>query len=199
MYHNKIQLADNFTVSNQIRSLEFLFEEIYKQRKELEKLKIGDSSFDIIKKIRNISSEVYSVCEITNQLMITFLRNDDRYRGTELRRGFNDNFKIIFKADKQGLKDVGIIYKDKYVKSIYGFAQNWYVDFHDIRTQETHYELGNVKRVEKEWIYTNNNRNGVSKQLYTNPKDTIEISVSQYLVLIDSFIRMKEIVSEVIV
>ena len=60
---------------------------------------------------------------------------------------------------------------------------------HDIRTQETHYEIGSIKNKDGVIWYSNNNRNGISKDLYTNPNNIIEIQLIELLKIIDKFLK----------
>lgn len=152
---------------------------------------------NIIFLIRNIASEIYSTCEIINELFIAIYRNDDRYRGSNLSNGFNSNFKKIYKAHITS-NILNGIYSDKLLNYFYFQCSEWYIMLHDIRTQETHYEIGSIKSEEGVFWYNNNNRNGISKDLYTNPKNVIEIKLAGLLDIIDKFLKSIDFIKEIL-
>ena len=94
-----------------------------------------------------------------------------------IRGGFNDNFKEVYNAFVKRDKEIGGVYKDKFISSFFYDARNWFIMLHDIRTQETHYEVGKIEKFERKIYYVNGNRNGTSKNLYTNPSDEIKLEI----------------------
>ena len=78
----EIKLGNSFYVRKQMESLIIIYNIVYKQKKWLETYEQAHAEIEIIEKIRLITNEIYSGCEILNQLFILMYRNDDRYRGT---------------------------------------------------------------------------------------------------------------------
>lgn len=188
---DELKVEESCLVKNHIVSLVFIYQLIKEERDEIMKLiQCGKNElhFEIVRKIRRVAGEVYSACEVINQMLISIYRNDDRYRGTQLKRGFNDNFKEIFNSAVKNNKDLNGIYNDKFISKFFFNAQTWYIEIHDIRTQETHYEVGKIIKIDDQIYYSNGNRNGVSKTLYTNPDSEIRIEIGRFIKLIDSFI-----------
>lgn len=81
------------------------------------------------------------------------------------------------------------VHSDPYIKTFYYDSQEWYVPLHDIRTQETHYDLGELIITDDKVIYINKNRNGVSKNIYTNPSEEINLEIQQFLDIVEKFLR----------
>lgn len=188
----EIEIDESFCAKKQVQSLEIIFKIIDEQRKKLQNYKSTKTEFEIIGRIRLIANEIYSGCEIINQMLIAIYRNDNRYRGTQLRRGFNDNFKEIYNASVKRSKELNGIYKDKFIFSFFSNAKTWFIEIHDIRTQETHYEVGKIEKSNGKIYYINGNRNGTSKQLYTNPSNEIKIEIDEFLKLIDKFLETED-------
>ena len=154
----EINLDDSFYARKQVESLIIIYNIVDKQKKWLEVYEQAQTEIEIIEKIRLITNEIYSGCEIINQLFISIYRNDDRYRGTNLKRGFNDNFKEVYNAFVKRDKEIGGVYKDKFISSFFYDARNWFIMLHDIRTQETHYEVGKIEKLEGKIYYVNGNK-----------------------------------------
>ena len=188
----EIEIDESFCAKKQVQSLEIIFKIIDEQRKKLQNYKSTKTEFEIIGRIRLIANEIYSGCEIINQMLIAIYRNDNRYRGPQLRRGFNDNFKEIYNASVKRSKELNGIYKDKFIFSFFSNAKTWFIEIHDIRTQETHYEVGKIEKSNGKIYYINGNRNGTSKQLYTNPSNEIKIEIDEFLKLIDKFLETED-------
>lgn len=188
----EIEVGDSFCARKQVQSLKIIFQIIDDQKKKLQKYESEKTELEIIKMVRSISSEIYSGCEVINQMLIAIYRNDDRYRGTQLKRGFNDNFKVIYNASVKRSKGLNGIYKDKFVFSFFNSAKMWFIEIHDIRTQETHYEVGKIEKSEGKVLYINGNRSGTSKQLYTNPSNEIRIEIEEFLRLVDVFLETED-------
>lgn len=141
--------------------------------------------------VRQISAEIYSWCDITNELFINLFRDDIRYRGSNLSNSYNANFKKIYKASIGNIILSGV-HSNNDLNKFYFDSQKWFVLFHDIRTQETHYEVGTIIKDSGQLIYKNNNRNGVSRSLYSNPSSTINIPIQKFISFIDEFLDYKE-------
>lgn len=198
---NELEIEGVCLVRNHIQSLTFIYQIIKDEREkiiELTQKSECEYYFELVGKIRQITSEVYSACEVINQMMISIYRNNDRYRGTQLKRGFNDNFKTVYNAAIKKTINLEGIYKDKFVSSFFSSARTWYIQIHDIRTQETHYEVGKLKQDEDKIYYFNGNRNGVSKMLYSNPSNEINIEINEFIKLIDAFISTEESICKLI-
>lgn len=69
----------------------------------------------------------------------------------------------------------------------------------DIRTQETHYEVGKITKLEGKNYYINGNRNGTSKKLYTNPSDEIRLKIKEIVEIIDEFLRTEDILAKLVI
>lgn len=188
----EIEIEDSFCAQKQVQSLKTIFQIIDNQKKKLENYESAKTEIEIIGRIRLIANEIYSGCKVINQMLIAIYRNDDRYRGTQLKRGFNDNFKEIYNASVKRSKELSGIYKDKFVFSFFSNAKTWFIELHDVRTQETHYEVGKIEKREGKSYYINGNRNGTSKQLYTNPSNEIRIEMEEFLRLIDGFLETED-------
>lgn len=74
----------------------------------------------------------------------------------------------------------------------------WFIEVHDIRTQETHYEVGKIEKGEGKVFYINGNRNGTSKQLYTNPSNEIRIEIEEFLRLVDGFLETEDKIASLV-
>lgn len=201
---NKYNCSD--ILVSQLNSISFLYDYIEKQRCIIKSdLDVYDLNSigkkeknEIIINLRNISAEVYSCCDIINCLFISLYREDRRYRGTSLANSFNENFKKIYNANmKKGI--LKGVHTDADLNLFYYKAAEWYVMLHDIRTQETHYEMGRIKTDNGKLKYFNNNRNGVSKTLYTNPSKEIYLEIKEILALIDKFLEGKKKLCEIII
>ena len=196
---NEINLDDSFYARKQVESLIIIYNIVEKQKKQLEVYEQAQEEIEIIEKIRLITNEIYSGCEIINQLFISIYRNDDRYRGTNLKRGFNDNFKEVYNAFVKRDKEIGGVYKDKFISSFFYDARNWFIELHDIRTQETHYEVGKIVKIEGKIYYFNGNRNGTSKNLYTNPSDEIKLEIKEIVKIIDEFLKTEDKIAKLVI
>lgn len=197
--HEKIKFIDQY-----VRSLKIIFWELQESKGEIEKQLLDIRKDDEMSKhkllmlIRNLTSNVYSGCEIINELLRTLYRYDDRYRGCEMANGFSSNFKPIYKSNVYKAKNKNNIYTDKLLVKFYMQSEKWYVTLHDIRTQETHYSIGNIVVSGKNIYYKNVNRNGISKELYTNPDREINILITDILNLVDCFIETETDLCEII-
>lgn len=176
----------------QARSLNFIFDNVEHQKNKLMDSIREKNEEKILKKIRLITSEIYSGCEIINEMLISIYRQ--RIRGSQLRNGFNDNFKKVYNIFTKHEKNIPTIYKDPFIFSFYLSAKSWFVDIHDIRTQETHYEVGRIQNEKEELLYINNNRNGTSKQIYTNSSSQIELKLIDFIKLVDDFLKTKAVI-----
>lgn len=99
---------------------------------------------------------------------------------------------LIRKERFQYSKELNGIYKDEFVFSFFDSAKLWFIKVHDIRTQETHYEVGKIEKSEGKVFYINGNRNGASKQLYTNPSNETKIEIDEFLRLVDVFLETED-------
>jgi hypothetical protein len=194
----EIEVDDSFCAKKQVQSLKIIFQIVNDQKKKLQNYEFAKKEIEIIGRIRLIANEIYSGCEVINQMLIAIYRNDDRYRGTQLKRGFNDNFKEIYNASVKRSKELSGIYKDKFIFSFFCSAKSWFIELHDIRTQETHYEVGKIEMSEGKAYYINGNRNGTSKQLYTNPSNDIRIEIDDLMRLIDGFLETEDKIASLV-
>ena len=83
----EIEIEDSFCAQKQVQSLKIIFQIIDDQKKKLQKYESAKTELEIIRRVRSIANEIYSGCEVINQMLIAIYRNDDRYRGTQLKRG----------------------------------------------------------------------------------------------------------------
>lgn len=187
-----------------VRSLKIIFQNLRKTKDEIKKLLVEINCMDeeieckILILLRNLTNDVYSACEIINEMFIALYRNDERYRGCVLANGFSKNFKYIYNNNVKKKEIKSKIYKDKLLVKFYLRAERWYVILHDIRTQETHYFIGKIFVYEDNVYYKNVNRNGISKDLYTNPDREINILITDILNLVDYFIGTETDLCEII-
>ena len=195
----EINLDDSFYARKQVESLIIIYNIVDKQKKRLEAYEQTQEESEIIEKIRLITNEIYSGCEIINQLFISIYRNDDRYRGTNLKRGFNDNFKEVYNAFVKRDKEIRGVYKDKFISSFFYDARNWFIMLHDIRTQETHYEVGKIVKFDGKIYYISGNRNGTSKNLYTNPSDKIKLEIKEIVKNIEEFLKTEDKIAKLVI
>ena len=187
-----------------VRSLKIIFQNLRKTKDEIKKLLVKINCTDeeleckMLIFLRNLTNDVYSACEIINEMFISLYRNDERYRGCVLANGFSKNFKQVYNNNVKKEKIKSKIYTDKLLVKFYLQAERWYVILHDIRTQETHYFIGKIFVKEDNVYYKNVNRNGISKDLYTNPDREINILITDILNLVDYFIGIETDLCEII-
>lgn len=190
---SRLDCSDN--IKKQIESLCFIYNLVTMQRETLSSSLTcedhNEKRVKILGIVRQLSAEVYSWCDITNELFISLYRDDIRYRGSCLSNGFNSNFKKIFKAHQEK-RSLSGIHDNSDIKRFYYESKEWFIVFHDIRTQETHYEVGTVDLSDGKYSYWNSNRNGVSKSLYSNPSKTIEFDLNSFVSYVDRFIEYSE-------
>ena len=195
---DKITLNASFFAKKQIRSLGIIFKFIAKQKTGLQDNELKESNEVIHERIRIIANEVYSGCEIINELFIALYRNDDRYRGSKLKNGFSSNYKTIHNAIINRSNELKGVYRDSFIYSFFKDAQKWYITLHDIRTQEIHYEVGTVEKYNQTYVYKNGNRNGISKAVYSNADDELEIELKEFLNYIDDFLKNEDRIVELV-
>lgn len=182
-------------IAQYVRSLKMVFQNLKETKDEIEKMLANINSEDdvlehkLLMLIRSLTNNVYSGCEIINEMLRTLYRYDDRYRGGGLANGFSSNFKAIYRSyvNKEEIKNN--VYTDRLLVKFYLQTEKWYVILHDIRTQETHYSVGYIVISEKNVYYKNANRNGISKSLYMNPDKEINILITDVLNFVGSFLE----------
>lgn len=103
----------------------------------------------------------------------------------------DEEYNAFVKRDKE----IGGVYKDKFISSFFYDTRNWFIMLHDIRTQETHYEVGKIEKFEGKIYYVNGNRNGTSKNLYTNPSDEIK----EIAKIIDEFLKTEDKITKLVI
>ena len=121
------------------------------------------------------------------------------FNRTNLKKGFNDNFKEVYNAFVKRDKEISGVYKDKFISSFFYDARNWFITLHDIRTQETHYEVGKIVKFEGKNYYINGNRNGTSKKIYTNPSDEIRLEIKDIVEIVDEFLKTEDIIAKLVI
>ncbi|KAJ48924.1 hypothetical protein CTM_25878 [Clostridium tetanomorphum DSM 665] len=87
----------------------------------------------------------------------------DIYRGVELPDGFNDILKDVDKYEENPDEKKRPMYKNKILRSYILKSRYWYQLVHDIRTEETHYGMGDLEIENDKVMYHNlkrSNRNG---------------------------------------
>lgn len=190
-------------IAEYVRALKILFQELRKIKDEVRDLLKLNNKDEIAEQkllilLRNLTNDVYSSCEIINEMFIIIYRNDERYRGCVLANGFSANFKRVFAYNVKKEKPKSTIYTDKLLVKFYSQAEKWYVKLHDIRTQETHYYIGTIYFRENEEYYKNENRNGISKTLYTNPDKVIDIPIYSILSYVDDFLNTETEICKIV-
>ncbi|MED4732071.1 hypothetical protein P9597_28875 [Aneurinibacillus migulanus] len=123
--------------------------------------------------LTNLQNNIPSVSQIDNDLLVSALSDfcENIYscmdylsqvirqefkkfqRGVELSDGFNSMLSEVRKQKKE-------IYQDEVVKKLISPAAFWYEGIHLIRTEETHYGMGQVIFDEGLFKYQNYNRKG---------------------------------------
>lgn len=196
---HEVELQGKSFLNRQLRSLQLVYQIVEEQRLQLETIMNtpGNHEKDMLEVIRRIVNEIYSGCEIINELLIAIYRNDDRYRGNTLKNGFNRNFKVVYDA-KVNATIVPPIFQENFIWDFFLNAEQWYVLLHDIRTQETHYEVGKIINDGTNLKYVNKNRNGTSKSIYTNPDEDINITLIDFLKLINDFLETENRIAELL-
>lgn len=198
---NELNVGKDSPLYRHVNSLKFIFNNIEIETNNLittSSEEISAENSILITHIRNITNEIYSACEIINEMFIDYFRNDDRYRGSQLKNGFNSNFKKIYDAVINHKRELTGVYLNEHLKSFYYSAKDWYIDVHDIRTQETHYEVGRIEYYEDIIYYVNGNRNGVSKSLYTNPLSETRILITKIIELSNMFLETQNVLCDMI-
>lgn len=195
----EMELQGESFFNRHLRSLQLVYQIVEEQRLQLETIMKtpGNHEKDMLEVIRRIVNEIYSGCEIINELLIAIFRNDDRYRGNALKNGFNKNFKVVYDA-KVNASIAPPIFQDNFIWDFFLNAEQWYVVLHDIRTQETHYEVGKIINDGTILKYVNKNRNGTSKSIYTNPDEDINVTLIDFLNLINNFLETENRIAELI-
>ncbi len=195
----EVELQGKNIFYRQLRSLQLVYQIVEEQRLQLEIImKTPDNhEKDMLEVMRRIVNEIYSGCEIINELLIAIYRNDDRYRGNALKNGFNKNFKVVYDA-KVNASIAPPIFQDNFIWDFFLNAEQWYVVLHDIRTQETHYEVGKIINDGTILKYVNKNRNGTSKSIYTNPDEDISITLIDFIKLINDFLETENKIAKLI-
>lgn len=195
----EVELQGKNFFYRQLRSLQLVYQIVEEQRLQLEIIMRTPDNHekDMLEVMRRIVNEIYSGCEIINELLIAIYRNDDRYRGNALKNGFNKNFKVVYDA-KVNATIASPVFQDNFIWDFFLNVEQWYVPLHDIRTQETHYEVGKIINDGTSLRYLNKNRNGTSKSIYTNPDEDISITLIDFIKLINDFLETENKIAKLI-
>lgn len=197
MKFEDVQQKNFCFIERYVRSLKILFCELRKIKEEvnieIENMEIRRdfSEQKILFLLRSLTSNIYSGCEIINEMLISLYRYDDNFRGSVLANGFSTNFKRVYNYRVRNEEPKNKIYKEINIFKFYTEAERWYVILHDIRTQETHYFIGKLYEKNGDIYYKNENRNGISKVLYTNSNQEIDITVKKILQLVEEFLGIE--------
>lgn len=195
----EVELQGKNFFYRQLRSLQLVYQIVEEQRLQLEIIMRTPDNHekDMLEVMRRIVNEIYSGCEIINELLIAIYRNDDRYRGNALKNGFNKNFKVVYDA-KVNATIASPVFQDNFIWDFFLNVEQWYFPLHDIRTQETHYEVGKIINDGTSLRYLNQNRNGTSKSIYTNPDEDISITLIDFIKLINDFLETENKIAKLI-
>ena len=115
----EIKVEESFCARNQLESLSVIFQIVSTQKKQLTDYNNAKTDIEIIALIRLITSEIYSGCEIINEMLISIYRNIDRYRGSQLKNSFNYNFKKVYNAAVYKKGPLNHIYQDDFIFSLF--------------------------------------------------------------------------------
>ncbi len=115
-----------------------------------------DDENKLICSLQDFCENIYACMDYLSQVLRELYRQ--RYRGSELPDGFNSILKDIEKNDERPKEKKKSIYNDRVLKGFIKKAQPWYDIVHRIRTEETHYGMGNIKVEEGRMIYYNLDR-----------------------------------------
>lgn len=132
------------------KSLTFVFDNVECQKYELEKCMLLKDECEILRKIRIISNEIYSGCEMINEMLVAIYRN--KVRGTQLKNGFNKNFIKVYNIYAKQEKEIPEIYRNKFVFSFYMSAKSWYVDIHDTNNNLFDYDATVTRKAAGETV-----------------------------------------------
>lgn len=105
----------------------------------------------LVSALSDFCENIYSCMDYLSQV----IRHEFKkiYRGIELLDGFNSILSEVRKEKKE-------IYKDAVMKNLILPSAFWYEGIHMIRTEETHYGMGQVFFDEGVFKYQNQNRRG---------------------------------------
>lgn len=120
-----------------------------------------DDENRIICSLHDCCENIYSCMEYLSQVLKQVYKKI--YKGVELPDGFNDILKDVVKYEKDPNEEKRPMYKNKILRSYILKAKHWYEIVHDIRTEETHYGMGELIIENDELIYYNlkrSKRNG---------------------------------------
>lgn len=140
----------------------------------------------LIAALSDFCENIYSCMDYLSQV----IRHEFRKvkRGVELADGFNKMLSEVEKGKKE-------IYRDEVVKNMILPASSWYRGVHTIRTEETHYGMGEVFFDRGIFKYRNQNRNGNPSQIifeFQNANDIYE-SFVVYIKLVErSLIKLSQ-------
>lgn len=127
----------------------------------------------LICSLQDFCENIYSCMDYLSQI----LRQEYKkiYRGSELPDGFNSILKGLIKDMERPADKKKEIYKDGVLSGFILKSKIWYEVVHSIRTEETHYGMGEILAQEKSLIYKNQNRSGDSEDITFDVSNAQEI------------------------
>lgn len=115
-----------------------------------------DDENKLICSLQDFCENIYACMDYLSQVLRHLYKN--KYRGSELPDGFHSVLRGAEDDDKRPKEKKKPIYGDRVLKAFIIKAQPWYDIVHKIRTEETHYGMGNLKFQDDRIIYYNLDR-----------------------------------------
>jgi len=101
-----------------------------------------DDENRIICSLQDCCENIYSCMDYVSQVLRQACK--EKYKGVELPDGFNDILRDVEKYEKTPNEEKRPMYRNKILRSYILKAKHWYEVVHDIRTEETHYGMGEL-------------------------------------------------------
>lgn len=120
----------------------------------------------IICSLQDCCENIYSCMDYLSQVLRQVCK--ENYKGVELPDGFNDILKDVEKYEKTPNVEKRPMYKNRILRSYILKAKFWYEVVHDIRTEETHYGMGELTIDGGKIYYHNLRRSKRNKSDETN-------------------------------
>lgn len=114
-----------------------------------------DDANRIICSLQDCCENIYSCMDYLSQVLRQVCK--EKYKGVELPDGFNNILKDVEKYYKNPNDQKRPMYKSRILRSYVLKARYWYEVVHDIRTEETHYGMGEL-HIEGGKVYYHNLR-----------------------------------------
>lgn len=101
-----------------------------------------DDENSIICSLQDCCENIYSCMDYLSQVLRQVCK--EKYKGIELPDGFNSILKDLEKYDREPNDARRPMYKNRIIRTYVLKAKKWYEVIHEIRTEETHYGMGEL-------------------------------------------------------